>query len=147
MRSPRGADARSHERLFDLPAGDRRDVPGGVDQEALRQLDGAVVAYVFPAGVTQTGVGEVVFVDELERFGGDVLVGDPEHGRVVAFQLALQPLHRGRLGLAGRAPRRPEVQHHDPPAVGGERAVAAADKERQLFGGLRREGCWPSASA
>ncbi len=57
---------------------------------------------------------------------------------MVVLKLALQPLHRGGLSLTGGAPRCPEVEHHHPAAVGGERAVAATDEDGQPLAGLRR---------
>src|ERR1700677_2780991 len=83
------SDALGEEGLVDLSAADSHDVAMAVDHKALRQLVGTVGVRKFTSRVAQVGVGEVVLPHEALRVGRGVAVGDAEHGRVVALELAL----------------------------------------------------------
>ncbi len=103
----REPQARVRETVGDPFAGEGGDAPGGVEDEALGQLVGAVGAAEVAAAVDEVREGEAVAAHEFERVGGDVLVGDSDHCGAVALELPLEALQLGRLYPAGPYTRRP----------------------------------------
>ena len=81
-----------------------------VDHERLRKLEGAVEFVVVP-GVADGEQINVVVLDELLVGVVVVVLADGEDDNLVA-ELLLQLHQRRHLLDAGRAPRRPEVEHH-----------------------------------
>src|SRR5689334_2982563 len=113
-----------------------------IDQIALRYAEDVVRLPDRATGIVQDVEGEAETVREaqdlgragrflvrIERVAVDAHRGDPEVG---ARELLVQLFHRGHLGAAGRAPRRPDIEQHDFAAVVGERGRTA----RMQIGGV-----------
>ena len=131
------------EVLVDDAAPDQRQVAGGVDEEVLGDPGRAEGVAAFVADRAQLRIGEVVLADELDGVVAVVLDVDPEDGDV-GMRAGVR-LEIGRLGPAGVAPGRPEVDQHPVTPVVGDRArrrrpraSAAPCRARD-----RRPRCWP----
>src|SRR5215471_1419981 len=118
----------------------RADAAGPVDEEGLRHAVDAVVHRDATAGVGSVGEG----VAELgeEALGALLLVLDVHADEGHALVLVGLPaaLERGGFLVArGKAPRRPEVQHHHAAAQRLEREVAAVEGREDERGGARAD--------
>src|SRR5206468_3485084 len=124
-----GAGERGLTREAEHAGGDRAV---GADEEALRDRAHAERARYRPAVVDGLRPRRLFLFHERARVGGDVLVGDPDHRKVLRAVVAERLLEQGELLAAGVAPRRPEVHDHGPAAIVGEALVAVPIERREL---------------
>src|SRR3977135_1512559 len=87
-------------------------------------------------------VGQEDYALVAEKFFVNSVVlisSDPENDTVARFDVFLQVIERGSFLDAGWAPRRPEIQHHNPSLQIGEMPRLPSDVQREVLRSLPRD--------
>jgi hypothetical protein len=126
----------------DLP----RNLPLTVDDvgfrdhdRAIRLSDGRMI--VFGGWIAVRRKDYPVFAQKVFVNIRVLICSDAQNNAVARSNVFLQPVQRGGFFNARRAPRSPEIQHHDLAAKIGKMSRLAVKLQREILRSLSRDGC------